>query len=276
MKRVFRCGSRPLELGHKTWLMGIVNVTPDSFSDGGQFMDPARALAQVEDLIAAGADIIDIGGESTRPGYEAVDVDTEWQRLEEPIRQIRRRWPDLRLSVDTQKAEVARRAVDLGVDIINDIQGLRGDPEMIRVLAGTDAGLVMMFNRHEPWAPGAVDIGEMEKFFSSGLERAEDSQIDPDRILVDPGLGFAYGGDDSWTVLQHLAAFSGFGAGMLLGPSRKRFLGALTGKAAGGRDVATAAVCALAAAHHVDVVRVHNVAATRDAVAVADRWQRHD
>ncbi|WP_242968586.1 dihydropteroate synthase [Sulfobacillus sp. hq2] len=274
--RIFRCGTRPLHLGSRTYVMGIVNVTPDSFSDGGRYDDPVRAVDQTAQLIADGADIIDVGAESTRPGYQPVDVETEWRRLEEPLRQIRARWPAVRLSVDTQKAEVARRAIALGVDIINDIQGFQGDPEMIRVLADSNAGYIMMFNRPVPWPDGVVDLGEMEEFFVQGLQRARAYHIADDRILLDPGLGFAYSGAASWTVLRHLPALSGMGAGLLLGPSRKRFLGTLTGKPPVERDVATATVCAIAAMHHVDVMRVHNVALTRDAVAVADRWQYHE
>jgi dihydropteroate synthase len=255
--------------------MGVLNVTPDSFSDGGLYQDPDRMMDHVQTMIAAGADIIDVGAESTRPGYEPLTAGQEWERLEGPLRLLRERWPALCLSVDTQKAPVAVRALDAGVDILNDIQGLSGDPEMLQALARTEAGLVMMFNRPAPWESGQVDIQVMTRFLTVQTERALKAGITPDRIMVDPGLGFAYGVEDNWTVLQHLGAFSGIGAGILLGPSRKRFLGVVTGKPAAQRDVATAAVCALAVPHHVDVVRVHNVDMARDALAVADRWHRH-
>ncbi len=275
VSRVFRAGRHAFALGQRTQIMGVLNVTPDSFSDGGCYVDSGAVLSHVRRMVEEGADIIDIGAESTRPGYKPLPAREEWRRLEEPLRLIRDWRPDVCISVDTQKAWVADRALEAGADIINDIQGLSGDPDMLSVLAGSSAGLVMMFNREVPWDGGQVDIAAIADFFAVHTERALNAGVRPERILVDPGLGFAYGGDDSWIVLQALETFAGFGAGLLVGPSRKRFLGAVTGKGPADRDGATAAVCALAAAHRVDAVRVHNVGAVRDALAVADRWARH-
>ncbi|OLZ09190.1 dihydropteroate synthase [Sulfobacillus thermosulfidooxidans] len=274
VSRVFQCHQRALVLGENTKIMGIVNVTPDSFSDGGQYVELNRILEHVEQLVQDGADIIDIGAESTRPGYEPVAKEIEWQRLEEPILAIRSHWPDVCLSVDTQKAWVADRAVKAGVDIVNDIWGLAGDPDMAQVVSQHQAGLVMMFNRVSPWLPGTIDIGAMVDFFRQQLDFARHQGISEDHILIDPGLGFGYGVDDNWIVLRHLEEFVGYGAGLLLGPSRKRFLGSVTDKPPRERDVATAAVAALAVPYHVDVLRVHNVKTTRDALRVADKWYR--
>ncbi len=275
MNRIFRCHNRELSLGDGTKIMGILNVTPDSFSDGGKYVKSDRILEHVQQLVEDGADMIDVGAESTRPGYQPVAPEMEWARLQEPILAIRSAWPDLWLSVDTQKAWVAYRALKAGIDIVNDIWGLSGDPEMIKVVAERRAGLIMMFNRTEPWAKGELQIQVMEQFFRDQIGRARQWGIHPDQIIVDPGLGFGYEVEDNWTVLRHLDTFAGYGSGLLLGPSRKRFLGAVTGRPPQGRDVATAAVSALAVFHQVDIVRVHNVAAAHDALQVADMWYRH-
>lgn len=260
-------------MGERTYLMGILNVTPDSFSDGGYFNHVDAALARADVLWQAGADAIDLGGESTRPGYVPIDVETEWTRVAAILRALRAR-SDGVLSIDTQKAEVARRALEEGVDVVNDIWGLARDPDMLPVLAGTQAGLVMMYNRHPAFEPGTVSMQAICQFFTCQLARAQAAGVAGDRILVDPGLGFGYAVEDHWMILQHLGTCVGYGGGLLVGPSRKRFLGTLTGLPAEARDRATAAVAALAVGQGVDVVRVHNVAAVYDAVRVADRWVR--
>ncbi len=275
VSRIFRSRNKEIVLGEKTLVMAIVNITPDSFSDGGKYLETEQIVTRVADLLTLGADIIDVGGESTRPGYEPVSADQEWDRLREPLFALRSTWPNLCLSVDTQKAWVAEQAVKAGVSIVNDIWGLSGDRDMARVVADSGAGLVMMFNRQPSWNSGEVNIAEMIKFFVRQIQRAGESGISCDHILVDPGLGFGYGVEDNWVVLRHLEEFQGLGAGLLLGPSRKRFLGSVSGKPPQERDGATAAVCALAAAKGVDVMRVHNVEQVADALRVSDAWYRH-
>lgn len=280
VRRRFRFGNRSgvtdLELGGRTYLMGILNVTPDSFSDGGVWLEPGRAVAHARAMVAQGATFIDVGGESTRPGHQPVPVEEEWRRVA-PVLERLLDDPALAaaaVSLDTRKPEVARRALALGVPVINDVDGFR-DPAMVEAVAPTRAGLVMMFNRVQPFPPGAVDPGAMRAGLEQRTRELAAAGIGAERILWDPGLGFAYAVADNWTVLRQLARFTGAGPGLLLGPSRKRFLGALLHRdRPEERDVATAAVAALAVAAGVDVVRVHDVGTTRDAVAVADAWYR--
>lgn len=263
----FRGGE--LGLGSATRVMGILNVTPDSFSDGGAWVGPDAALARAEALGAAGADLIDVGGESTRPGYAPVPAETEWERIASVLDRVRRRIA-LPISVDTQKAEVARRALSAGADIVNDVSGL-ADPAMANVVARAGAGYVLMYNP-PPLAEGAVQVDAIRRWLEERIARLAAAGVARSQIVVDPGLGFAYGVEDNWRVLLQLERLIGVGEGLLIGPSRKRFLGQVTGQPAAERDVATAAVAALAVTKGVDVVRVHQVAMTRDAVRVADRW----
>lgn len=263
----FRGGA--LGLGSATRVMGILNVTPDSFSDGGAWVGPDAALARAEALGAAGADLIDVGGESTRPGYTPVPAETEWDRIAPVLDRVRRRIA-LPISVDTQKAEVARRALSAGADIVNDVSGL-ADPAMANVVAKAGAGYVLMYNP-PPLAEGAVQVDAIRRWLEERIARLAAAGVTRSQIVVDPGLGFAYGVEDNWRVLLQLERLTGVGEGLLIGPSRKRFLGSVTGRPAAERDVATAAVAALAVTKGVDVVRVHQVAMTRDAVRVADRW----
>lgn len=272
--RAFQFGSGQWELGRKTYIMGIINVTPDSFSDGGRYLRKEDALSQAARLVADGVDVLDIGGESTRPGYQDVPWEEEWRRIKPVLEGIKKRYPHVPVSVDTQKTMVALQAVSFGADIINDIWGLRRDPSMIDVLRSSRAGYVMMFNREPSWTEGQVQVDRIKTFFEDGLALLEAEGVHASRVLVDPGLGFGYGVNDNWAVLKHLNLFRGLGAGLLLGPSRKRFLGQITGHGPLDRDIATAAVAALSVSEGVDVVRVHNVRTTKDALAVADRWIR--
>ncbi len=272
--RTFRFGHGSWDLGQRVYLMGIVNCTPDSFSDGGHYFHWEDAVTRAETLLADGADVVDLGGESTRPGHQPVSVAEEWGRLGPVLTELRHRRPDAVISVDTHKAEVAARAIAAGADIINDIWGLMGDPGMLRVVADSQVGVVMMFNQDPAFLPGEPAIDSMVDFFARGVLQAGEAGVGPDRILVDPGLGFGYAVEDNWTVLRNLPRFRGLGAGMLVGPSRKRFLGHLTGRPPAERDVATAAVAVLAAEAGMDVVRVHEIAPTRDAMRVWGAWKQ--
>ncbi|PSR32440.1 MAG: dihydropteroate synthase [Sulfobacillus benefaciens] len=275
-ERIFHFNGQHWCLGQRTYIMGILNVTPDSFSDGGRYRFPDTALRHAETLISGGADMVDIGGESTRPGHVPVAADEEWQRIYPVLREMKRRWPEIPLSVDTQKATVAKWAIAEGADVINDIQGAIADPEMISVVANSSAGYVLMFNRATPFSPGQVDVDEMVQSLKKQVAQAAALGLTGDRILIDPGVGFAYGVEDNWTVLKRLSMFSGIAAGVLVGPSRKRFLGAVTGALPQNRDWATAAVSSIAVGQGMDVVRVHEVSGIRQALLAADRWWRHE
>lgn len=270
--RPFAFGAERWILGSRTFSLGILNATPDSFSDGGMFGDPQAALAQAERLVAEGADMLDVGAESTRPGAHSIDVNTEWDRLDPVLRTLTAANLGVPLSIDTQKAEIARRAIAAGVSVVNDVSGLR-DPEMVDVLASSGVGYVLMYHPHEPLDPVAdVSASAIADWLQDRLAFLADRGVSADHVLVDPGLGFAYGVESNWTVLAGLESLQGIGAGVLVGPSRKRFLGAVTGREASDRDGATAALCALLVTKGVDVVRVHNVALVGDALRIADRW----
>jgi dihydropteroate synthase len=262
-------------LGRKTYVMGIVNVTPDSFSDGGRYFSADDALVQAQALIADGADILDVGAESTRPQYVPITAEEEWARLE-PVLAVLCRESPVPISVDTRKAAVASRAVALGAAVINDISGLQ-DGAMVDVLRSSRVGYVLTYHT-ETSLPSGVAISSrtvIRPWLISKLESLQAEGIAGDRILVDPGLGFSYPVESNWSVLQDVQALEGLGAGLLLGPSRKRFLGMIGGKLAEQRDPHTAWLAAALVSKGMDVVRVHNVGLVRQAVQVADklRWE---
>ncbi len=270
---MFQFNGKEIRLGHKTYVMGILNVTPDSFSDGGRYVGVDAAAKHAASLVTAGADFLDLGAESTRPGHHPVSVDEEWQRLGPVLQAVRKDHPHIVISVDTQKAPIAYRAIEGGADVINDVGGSCGDPQMLSTVGTGQTGYIMMYNR-QPLA--RVDMSLMVEHFQRRIREARQVGIASERILVDPGLGFAYGLEENWRVLKQLERLKGLGAGILVGPSRKRFLGEITGVAAGHRDWATASVASLAVGVGMDVVRVHDVAGVRQALLVADRWWRHE
>ncbi len=249
-------------------LMGIINVTPDSFSDGGNFNGVAEALAQARKLEAEGADLLDIGGESTRPGATLVSAAEEAARVLPVIAALRRERPDSILSIDSYKAEVAHAACAAGARIINDVWGLQRDPAMAGVAAATGAGLVIMHNRDE--IDAALDIeADMAAFFARSLALAEAAGVARGRIALDPGIGFGK------SFAQNLAAIAAiprlkarFGGAVLLGVSRKSFLGHITGRAVADRLSATLAAGSAGVIAGADVLRVHDVGAHRDAALV--------
>ncbi|MBM9530611.1 dihydropteroate synthase [Desulfoprunum benzoelyticum] len=254
--------------------MGILNVTPDSFSDGGSFYSFDLAVAHAENLIADGADIIDIGGESTRPFAKPVSLDNELQRTIPIIEAIRRRHR-IPISIDTVKAEVARRALAAGADIINDISALRHDPDMLDVVQNSTAAVIVMHMQGTP-ADMQVNpvydnvVGDLLKFFQERIDWLTASGVDRDRLILDPGIGFGKTADHNLSILKHLSRFTALGLPVLLAHSRKRFLGELTGLAASQRDQLTAVVSALSVNHGISYLRVHDVASTRLAVRLAE------
>jgi dihydropteroate synthase len=261
--------------------MGVLNVTPDSFSDGGLALDPGRAVELALAMEADGADLIDIGAESTRPGAAAVDAETEWARLRPILKKVphRLRVP---VSVDTYKAGVARRALDTGVAIINDISGLCYDPPLGPLVASRGAALVLMHTRgrsREMYQRATYQnvADEIARELSRAVERAIGAGVAWDRLLLDPGLGFAKRAEHSFEALAELPQLSRLGRPLLVGPSRKSFLTAAVGpRAAEDRDWATAAATTAAVLGGAHIVRVHRVAEMVQVVRVADavRGQR--
>ena len=255
-------------------IMGILNVTPDSFSDGGQFDSAASACSQVEALVVSGADSIDVGGESTRPFADPVAVEEELKRVVPAIRAIRRTF-SIPISIDTTKAEVARQALDNGANIINDISALRKDPEMITLVRETSVPIIIM---HMQGTPGDMQlkpqyndvVAEVIDFFQERLAWLAEQGVDRERITVDPGIGFGKSLSHNLSLLKHLAELKVLGCPILLGHSRKRFISDITGLEVEERDLPTAVISAMAVASGVDILRVHNVAATRQALQMAE------
>ena len=258
-------------------IAGILNVTPDSFSDGGQFLDPAAALAHAATLIEEGADILDVGAESTRPGRpEPVYASEEWRRLEPVLAGLARQFPSIPVSVDTVKSEVARRALDAGARMINDVSALRLDPGIADVCAEHDADLILMHSRGTVSDMATYDrasyedvAGEVTRELGEAVKVAEGRGVTRDHLLVDPGLGFSKRPEHNVEMLRRLDVLAALGLPIMVGPSRKRFLGQLTGKDVGDRDRATAAACVAAYFHGARFFRVHAVAVVREALQVA-------
>lgn len=265
-------------------VMGIVNVTPDSFSDGGLWIDPGRAVEHGLELVAEGADLIDVGGESTRPGASRITVEEEAQRVLPVVRGLVA--GGALVSVDTMRASVARAAVEAGAALINDVSGGLADPGMAEVAARSGVPFVVMHWRgHSDAMDTLADYADVRADVVRELDRQVDAVVsagvDPGQIIVDPGLGFAKDREDDWELLAGVDELSRLGFPVLVGASRKRFLGTLladpvTGapRPARARDAATAAVSALAAARGAWAVRVHDVAASADAVRVGSALRR--
>lgn len=259
-------------------IAAILNVTPDSFSDGGRCSDVTGALTCAEELLAAGASIIDVGGESTRPGRtESVPAAEELKRVVPVVEALAREHPDLSISVDTVKAEVARAALEAGAAIVNDVSALRLDPAMSATVAAAKAGVVLMHSRgpileissyrHAEY--GGDVVGTVIAELRASLQQADTAGIHPEAIVIDPGLGFAKTEEQSLELLDQLAALQTLGRPVLVGPSRKRFLGAGTGLGVSERDAITALACAIAWERGARLFRVHEVAGARDALAFA-------
>ncbi|MBE3589715.1 MAG: dihydropteroate synthase [Firmicutes bacterium] len=250
--------------------MGILNVTPDSFSDGGRYLDPAAALEHARRMVADGADIIDVGGESTAPGAAPVPLEEELRRVLPVIEALAAELP-VPISVDTYKAEVARRAVAAGASIVNDVRALGGDPDMAAAVAETGAHIILV-HHGEPGggAPGADVAAALRRELEALVERAQRAGIAREKIWVDPGFGFGKGAAVNLALSRGLGQLKALGRPLVYGPSRKRTLGLVTGLPPEERDEATAGLAALAAAQCADVVRVHNVRLTARAVRMVD------
>ena len=263
--------------------MGVVNVTDDSFSDGGRFLDPTRAVEHALALVAHGADIIDVGGESTRPGAVRIDSVVETARILPVVKEIAAQ--GITVSIDTMHAAVARAALENGASIVNDVSGGRADPGMGPLIAESAVPWVLMHWRsvrdtqpHD--APHYRDVvAEVRDELLAAVDAAVTAGVDPSNVIIDPGLGFAKTAQHNWALLHALPEFVATGVPVLVGASRKRFLGALlaapdgTVRPTDGRDTATAVVSALAAVNGAWGVRVHDVRASADALKVVGAWQ---
>lgn len=267
-------GRAPLTLGPRTLLMGVINITPDSFSDGGDRLDPSRALEAAVAMQEAGADLVDIGAESTRPGATPVDADEELARLLPVLKALAPR-VSLPISVDTYKGAVARAAIAEGAVVLNDISGLRADPSVAAVAAAAGAPLVLMHSRGGPGtlhaeAAYADVVGEVGAELQAAVARAVEAGVPRGQVVVDPGLGFAKKAEHSLAALAGLPALAALGLPLLVGPSRKSFLAAAGLRPASDRDWATAAAVTAAVLGGAHIVRVHRVAEMIQVVRVAD------
>ncbi len=267
--RIWRLAhDRNLELGPVAWVMGVLNVTPDSFSDGGAFADVEAAVAQALRMQAEGAAIIDVGGESTRPGAGAIDAATEQRRVLPVIEALA--GSGALISVDTYRSETARLAVAAGAHIVNDVWGLQREPDIARVAADTGAGLVIMHTgRGRQKLPDVVE--DQFVFLRRSLGIAQEAGIAEDRIVLDPGFGFAKEtAEENLDLMARFAELKALGFPLLVGTSRKRFIGTVTGREAADRDVGTAATSVILRMQGADIFRVHNVAYNVDALRIAD------
>jgi dihydropteroate synthase len=257
-------------------LMGIVNVTPDSFSDGGLFLDPKRAIAHGRELAAAGADFLDVGGESTRPGAEPVSAEEELRRVAPVVTDLAGpKGPARPISIDTAKATVAEVALDAGAEIVNDVTALRGDPELAALCADRGCTVVLMHMlgtprtmQDDPRYDDVVD--DVKDFLAARVETAMAAGIAEDRIWIDPGIGFGKTAAHNLELLRRLGELRHLGRPVVVGASRKSFIGRLTDRGVTERIGGTIAASVIALARGADVLRVHDVAELHDAVATAE------
>lgn len=260
---VWRCRARAVDCSSRPLVMGVLNVTPDSFSDGGRYFDPERAVARGLEMAREGADILDIGGESSRPGAQPVAEDEERRRVEPVVRALARQ-TDRLISIDTSKASVAAVALEAGAHIINDITALRGDPYMADVARESGAGVVLMHMQGTPQTmqinPSYTDVvREVIDFLRARIAFAESAGISRECLAVDPGIGFGKTVEHNVALLSALLRFAELGRPVLVGVSRKRFLGALTGRDVHDRLVPSLIAMAFALMNGAQIVRVHDV-----------------
>jgi len=269
------CRTKQFDFSMRSYLMGVVNITPDSFSDGGCYFSRGKAVAHGIELAEQGADMLDIGGESTRPGATPVACDEEVQRVTGVIADLAKR-VRIPISIDTTKAEVARRALDAGAEIINDVSALRFDPDMVRTAAHYQVPVILM---HMPGTWGTMHnrvsytdlMKEILSFLSERIACACRNGIAENNIIVDPGIGFGKAVTrDNVTILHRLGDLQELGRPILVGPSRKAFIGKLLDAEVMEREYGTAATVAVAVCNGAHIVRVHNVKAMRMAARIAD------
>ena len=274
----FPCGARVLHLSERTHIMGIINVTPDSFYDGGLYFEKEKALTHAMKMIEQGADVIDVGGESTRPGAGLVPVQEEIKRVVPLIENIRKK-SDVPISVDTRKADVARAALDAGASIINDVSGLGFDPAMADVAADYRAGLILMHMKGDPKSmqnnPTYDDlIPEIVASLKTSIHKALDHNIQKEKILIDPGIGFGKKWEDNYIILNRLEAFTALGYPVLIGLSRKSFIGRLLNQPESDRMLGSAVANAIAIYKGAHMIRVHDVPEMVQTARVVDQIKK--
>ena len=266
---------REIQLGERTVLMAVLNLTPDSFSDGGRYSDPDRAFARALEIEEQGADILDIGAESTRPGSTAISAAEETRRLIPVLKRLKDRL-SIPISVDTYKAEIAERALDLGVEIINDPSGLTIEPQLARAVSNHDAGLILnhMRGRPETWAklaPMPDPMATIVRDLDAAISRTRHVGINKSRLVVDPGIGFGKRKEQNSVILGRLGQLAALDFPIMVGPSRKAFLAHESAEETRFATAAAVAACVLGGAH---VIRVHDVVEMRAAADVADEILR--
>ncbi len=273
----WQCRSRSLKLGERTLVMGILNVTPDSFSDGGNFIDPNAAVDRALEMVVQGADIIDVGGESTRPGADPVSADDEIRRTAPIIEKIREQ-SDIPISIDTTKSDVARLALEAGADIINDISAFESDPDMAGLAAESGAGLILMHMKGTPKTMQSnPDYGnvveEVCNYLKARIDVAIQHGVARDHIVIDPGIGFGKTLEHNLALLRGLPALAVCDYPLLVGASRKRFIGQLTGRTAPiDRRAGSLGAAAWSVANGAHLLRVHDVLDTCDVCRILDTF----
>jgi dihydropteroate synthase len=269
-----RCRKQKLTLGKRTLLMGVLNVTPDSFSDGGSFLDKEKAISRGLGMVEEGVDIIDIGGESTRPGSKPVELEEELHRVI-PVIESLAKTVDVPISIDTYKSAVAQRAIEAGAQIINDISGLHFDPNLAQVAAREDTPLVLMHIRGTPETM-QKDVhyrslfAEIIRYLKDSIRMAESAGLDPRQIIIDPGIGFGKTVEDNLLILKHLYEFRILGKPILLGTSRKNFIGKILNTEVENRLEGTLSSIAIGVLNGAHIIRSHDVLEAKKAIAVAD------
>lgn len=263
-----RCGKYTLPLGKKTYIMGILNITPDSFSDGGRYLDIEKAVEHAKKMVGEGADIIDIGGESTRPGFKEVDELEELKRILPVVKRLLKE-VDVPLSIDTYKASVAEKVLEEGAHIINDIWGLQKDPDMAKVIARFNVPVIIMHNKENTIYQDDI-ISEMCTFFKKSICIALNAGIKQDKIILDPGIGFGKTVEQNLIVMSRLSELNDLGYPILLGTSRKSLIGKTLNLPPEERLEGTLATTAMGIIQGVDIIRVHDVLENKRVASLTD------
>ena len=269
-----RCRKRTFKLGKQTLLMGVLNVTPDSFSDGGLFLDREKAIAQGLKMVEEGADLIDIGGESTKPGSKPLGLEEELRRVI-PVIEALAKEVDVPISIDTYKSTVAKKAIEAGAQMINDISGLHFDPDLAHVASKEDVPLILMHTRGTPETM-QKDVhyesllSEILQYLRESIRRAESAGLDPGQIVIDPGIGFGKNLEDNLLIIKNLQEFRILGKPILLGTSRKTFIGKILHAEVTERLEGTLSSIAIGVLNGAHIIRCHDVLQAKRAIAVAD------
>lgn len=271
MFMLLRTKVKTYDLSERTHVMGILNVTPDSFSDGGKYVEEDQAVTQALHMQKHGADMIDVGGESTRPNHKPVSLQEEIDRVV-PIIQAISRKVTVPISIDTYKAETAKQAIQAGADIINDIWGAKKDPEIADVAAETGAPIILMHNRDNQNYKSLLE--DMQRDLEESIEIAKKAGVRDEQIILDPGIGFAKSMQDNFVVMNHLERFTTLGYPLLLGTSRKSFIGTVLDVPAHERDNGTGATTCLGIAKGASIVRVHHVQLNKEMAMMMDAMLR--